>query len=275
MYRQRKIPFRRRAQLLSARQFSKNPHLSVEQLIRLLTRHPREALQSPLLSLLLLENPQQVVGILESFSDTTLAQILEHWHIFSNNGNDALLQRWAKHESRIVRRAVALQKNTGAAVLQILADDLDSEIRYLASIHENMPAHVLEKYMAYGSQKNLRNIDADFDFQNAPMPAVFMQDDTYRDLLPTLGYWQIYLLSRHQNIPADALIWFATYPMRAIRLHVAANPHTPAQVLQRFLRDASLWRALYHNPAISEDEKRHMASYSIELGYGSRRDTPF
>lgn len=131
-----------------------NPNTPTEVLFKLGKRFPKQFIKNPILSLLLLENPdflrEMPIKVLYSLRDYILEQYYSNsadQQVQTYNGlaPDFVLQQLLKHQDSSLRYCIAKHPNTPLTILEQLAADKVEYLRYGVALNPNAPVHVLEK----------------------------------------------------------------------------------------------------------------------------------
>jgi hypothetical protein len=226
-----------RASKITRKGVVSNPNTPTDVLFRLGAEFPRQLLDNPVFSLLLLENP----NLIEQIPLTTLQSILKQEDIpvsflekAVSRDNQLVLETIAQHPNtpgtvldRVAEKASWLGKylaqhaNTLEATLGKLARDKNSAVRQSVAKHPNTPGQVLD-WLAEDLGMSGVRVHEELGFIRR---IIASNPKTLEKTLERLAEDQMQTM----NIGRD------------IRLAVAGNHNTPLSVLEKLSKDKHNW----------------------------------
>lgn len=240
-----------------------NPNTPTEVLFKLGKRFPEQFLKNPILSLLLLENPnffrEMPLNILYSLRDYILEQCYcasTTQKVETHNGlaPDFVLQQLIKHQDLSLRFCIAKHPNTPLNLLEQLATDKCNHHRYGVALNLNAPLHLLER-LAEDKSNYVRNCvaknphismelilklanDPDIDVNEAIIynPQAPKQTiDTLLDKFRHHKYSECILarIGASEEVSAYVLDELSICDIRRVRICVGGNRRTPQKTLKK------------------------------------------
>jgi hypothetical protein len=261
-----------------------NPNTPTEVLFKLARRFPEQFLKNPILSLLLLENPnffhEMPLNTLESVRDYILDKCycrdLQQSKACSSFVlvPDFILQQLIKYKNDLFRGSIAKHPNTPLPFLEQLAVDSYYCSRYFVALNLNTPVYLLEKlaednstYVRYCVAKN----------PNLPSSLILkMANDSSLDVIEGIVYnphaptqtIDILLEKLRQGRHGDATLariaasydvgayvleTLAVCDIRKVRCYIGYNKRTPAKTLKQMAQVKNehwlVLREIAKNPA--------------------------
>ncbi len=194
-----------------------NPNTPKDILLILGRSFPEQLIRNPIISLLLLENPNLLPDLLNEMPLNTLQDCLKL------EGMPAyVLEKFATHPDVWVRAAVAFNSNTPISVIEELASDQDA-VRQSVANNSNTPP-ILLKQLAKDKSWFVRQ-------------AVASNPNTPKNTLEELSWdnhWHIRVaIASNPNTPTRILENFRWKNDRGMCQALAQNPHTPVKILEQ------------------------------------------
>ncbi|MEW6491453.1 MAG: hypothetical protein AB1589_02720 [Cyanobacteriota bacterium] len=209
-----------------------NPNTPTNVLWKLGVQFPKQLLDNPIFSLLLLENPNLVKVI----PLPTLQSLVKQ-----ENVPISVLQGAATQINQEIQLAVAMKAQTPKATLEKLVKSRSSQVSEAAQLHINWAGEMKE-----ASDQAIKEAIA--------TTSLYQEYENYLELLAKLGAIPEFVLqhlpkniaflqelANNSNTPDKTLEFLARDKNWEIRLGVASNPNTTGKILEELAKDNNSW----------------------------------